>query len=113
MWTQHQKKNTKKQTGSEQPSRKHPRFESDPKDGKEGNLPSTMKISRKGKRKVIKSSHLPNVDTDMDIAAEERRTLKIGVNAIRLEMDPPLLTPTRQTSDRGSNHIPTGDTTTI
>ncbi|KAL2612848.1 hypothetical protein R1flu_024540 [Riccia fluitans] len=28
-----------------------------------------------------------------------------------LEMDPSLLTPTRQTSDRGSNHIPSGDTT--
>ncbi|KAL2624020.1 hypothetical protein R1flu_008265 [Riccia fluitans] len=29
----------------------------------------------------------------------------------RLEMDPPLSTPTRQTSGRGSNHIPAGDTT--
>ncbi|KAL2621840.1 hypothetical protein R1flu_002045 [Riccia fluitans] len=47
----------------------------------------------------------------MDIPAEERRTLKIGMTASRLEMDPPLLTPTRQTSGRGSNHIPTGDTT--
>ncbi|KAL2611841.1 hypothetical protein R1flu_023533 [Riccia fluitans] len=28
----------------------------------------------------------------------------------RLEMDPPLSTPTRQTSDRGRNHIPTDDT---
>ncbi|KAL2622487.1 hypothetical protein R1flu_002692 [Riccia fluitans] len=51
------------------------------------------------------------MDTDVDIAAEERRTLKIGVNANRLEMDPPLLTPTRQTFGRGSNHIPADDTT--
>ncbi|KAL2633306.1 hypothetical protein R1flu_004785 [Riccia fluitans] len=35
--------------------------------------------------KITESSHLPNVD----IAAEERRTLKIGVNANLLEMDPP------------------------
>ncbi|KAL2608641.1 hypothetical protein R1flu_027214 [Riccia fluitans] len=47
----------------------------------------------------------------MDIAAEERRTFKIGVKANRLEMDPPLLTPTRQTSGRGSNHTSAGDTT--
>ncbi|KAL2608763.1 hypothetical protein R1flu_027336 [Riccia fluitans] len=85
-----QKKNTKKQTGSKQPSRKRPRFESNPKDGKEGNLPSAVETSRKGKEKVTESSHLPDVDTNVDIAAEERRTLKIGVNANRLEMDPPL-----------------------
>ncbi|KAL2643467.1 hypothetical protein R1flu_011054 [Riccia fluitans] len=102
-----QKKNKKKQTGSEQPSRKRPRFESNPKDGKEGNLPSDMETSRKGKEKVTESSHLP----DVDIAAKERRTLKIGVNANRLEMDPPLSTPTRQTSGKGSNHILVGDTT--
>ncbi|KAL2610177.1 hypothetical protein R1flu_028750 [Riccia fluitans] len=47
------------------------------------------------------------MDKDVDIAAEERRMLKIGVKANRLEMDPPLSTPTRQTSDRSSNHIPT------
>ncbi|KAL2609632.1 hypothetical protein R1flu_028205 [Riccia fluitans] len=47
----------------------------------------------------------------MDIAAEERRTLKIGVKANRLELDPPLSTSTRQTSGRGNNHIPAGDTT--
>ncbi|KAL2652937.1 hypothetical protein R1flu_021065 [Riccia fluitans] len=95
-----QKKNKKKQTGSEQPSRKRPRSEFDPKDGKEGNLPSAMETSRKGKEKVTESSHLPNVDTDVDIAAEERRTLKIGVKANCLEMDPPLSTPTRKTSGR-------------
>ncbi|KAL2610959.1 hypothetical protein R1flu_022651 [Riccia fluitans] len=33
------------------------------------------------------------------------------MKASRLEMDPSLSTPIRQTSDRGSNHIPTGDTT--
>ncbi|KAL2607889.1 hypothetical protein R1flu_026462 [Riccia fluitans] len=33
------------------------------------------------------------------------------MTAYRLEMDPPLSTPTRQTSNRGSNHIPAGDTT--
>ncbi|KAL2631619.1 hypothetical protein R1flu_016305 [Riccia fluitans] len=101
----------KKQTGSEQPSWKRPRSDSDPKDGKEGNLPSAMKTLRKGKEKVTESSHLPDVDTDVDIAAEERRTLKIGMNASRLEMDSPLSTPIGQTSGRGNNHIPTSDTT--
>ncbi|KAL2612709.1 hypothetical protein R1flu_024401 [Riccia fluitans] len=105
-----QKKNTKKQTGSEQSSWKRPRSKSDPKDGKEGNLPSTMETSRKEKRKVIESLHLPDVDTDVDLVAEERRTLKIGMNASRLEMDPPFSTPIGQTSGRGSNHIPVGDT---
>ncbi|KAL2621032.1 hypothetical protein R1flu_001237 [Riccia fluitans] len=33
------------------------------------------------------------------------------MTASRLEMDPPLSTPTGQTSDRGSNHIHAGDTT--
>ncbi|KAL2652626.1 hypothetical protein R1flu_020754 [Riccia fluitans] len=33
------------------------------------------------------------------------------MTASRLEMDPPLSTPTRQTSGRGNNHIPAGDTT--
>ncbi|KAL2643675.1 hypothetical protein R1flu_011262 [Riccia fluitans] len=33
------------------------------------------------------------------------------MTASRLEMDPPLSTPTRQTSGRGSYHIPAGDTT--
>ncbi|KAL2644745.1 hypothetical protein R1flu_012332 [Riccia fluitans] len=66
-----------------------------------------METLRKGKEKVIESSHLPNVD----IAAEERRTLKIGVKANCLEMDSPLSTPTRQTSGRGNNHIPANDTT--
>ncbi|KAL2607522.1 hypothetical protein R1flu_026095 [Riccia fluitans] len=97
--------------GSEQPSRKHPRFESNPKNGNEGNLPSTMETSWKEKGKVTKSSHRPDVDIDMDILAKERRTLKIGMKANRLEMDPPLSTPTRQTSGRGSNHIHAGDTT--
>ncbi|KAL2623849.1 hypothetical protein R1flu_008094 [Riccia fluitans] len=80
----------KKQTGSEQPSWKHPRFESNPKDGNEENLPSAVETSQKGKEKVIKSSHRPDVDTNMDIPAEERRTLKIGMTANRLEMAPPL-----------------------
>ncbi|KAL2630205.1 hypothetical protein R1flu_014891 [Riccia fluitans] len=91
--------------GSEQPSRKRPRFESDPKDGNEGNLPSVVipnsshrskapvaidevvvETSKKGKEKVTESSHL----LDVDIAAEERRRLKIGLKANRLEMDPSL-----------------------
>ncbi|KAL2610175.1 hypothetical protein R1flu_028748 [Riccia fluitans] len=119
------KKNNKKEAGSEQPSRKRPRFESDPKDGNEGNLPSivildsshiseapvaidevVVESSWKGKEKVTESSHLP----DVDIAAEDRRRLKIGLKASRFEMDPPLLTPTRQTSGRGNNHITPGDT---
>ncbi|KAL2609424.1 hypothetical protein R1flu_027997 [Riccia fluitans] len=33
------------------------------------------------------------------------------MTASHLEMDPPLSTPTRQTSNRGSNHIPADDTT--
>ncbi|KAL2624097.1 hypothetical protein R1flu_008342 [Riccia fluitans] len=111
MWTLNPKRPKKKQTGSEQPSRKRPRSESDPKDGNEGNLPSAVETSRKEKGKVTESSHRPDMDTDVDIPAEDRRRLKIGMTASRLEMDPPLSTPTRQTSDRGSNHIPAGDTT--
>ncbi|KAL2633724.1 hypothetical protein R1flu_005203 [Riccia fluitans] len=105
MWTLNPKRK-KKQTGSEQPSRKRPRSESDPRDGNEENLPSAMEISRKGKGKVTESSHHPDVDTYVDFAAEKRRTLKIGTTANRLEMDPPLSTPTGQTSRRGNNHIP-------
>ncbi|KAL2652328.1 hypothetical protein R1flu_020456 [Riccia fluitans] len=71
----------KKEMGSEQPSRKRPRFESDPKDGNERNLPSAIipdsshmleaplavdevvvETSRKKKEKVTESLHLPNVD---------------------------------------------------
>ncbi|KAL2631290.1 hypothetical protein R1flu_015976 [Riccia fluitans] len=66
-----------------------------------------VETSRKGKEKVTESLHLPNVD----IATEDKRRLKIGLKANRLEMDPSLLTPTRQTSGRGSNHIAPGDTT--
>ncbi|KAL2642685.1 hypothetical protein R1flu_010272 [Riccia fluitans] len=69
-----------------------------------------METSRKGKGKVTESSHCLDVDTDVDISAEERRTLKIRMMASRLEMDPPLSTPTGQTSNRGSNHISAGDT---
>ncbi|KAL2613256.1 hypothetical protein R1flu_024948 [Riccia fluitans] len=98
-----QKKNKKKKMGSEQPSRKRPRSESDPKDGNEENLPSAVipdsshrseapmvvdevvvETSRKGKEKITESSHLPNVN----IAAEDKRRLKIGLKANRLEMDP-------------------------
>ncbi|KAL2623959.1 hypothetical protein R1flu_008204 [Riccia fluitans] len=121
-----QKKNKKKETRSKQPFRKCPRSESDPKDGNEGNLPSAVipysshrsevpmavdevivETSRKGKEKVTESSHLH----DVDIAAKDRRRLKIGLKANCLEMDPPLSTPIGQTSDRGSNHIALGDTT--
>ncbi|KAL2608588.1 hypothetical protein R1flu_027161 [Riccia fluitans] len=59
------------------------------KDGNEGNLPSTVETLRKGKEKVTEFSHHLDVDTDVDISAEERRTLKIGMTASRLEMDPP------------------------
>ncbi|KAL2623174.1 hypothetical protein R1flu_003379 [Riccia fluitans] len=97
--------------GSEQPSRKHPRSESDPKDGNEGNLPLAVETSRKGKEKVIESLHHPDVDIDVDILAEERRTLKIGMTASRLEMDPPLSIPIGQTSGRSNNHVPAVDTT--
>ncbi|KAL2612152.1 hypothetical protein R1flu_023844 [Riccia fluitans] len=101
----------KKQKGFEEPSRKRPRFEFDPKDLNEGNLPLVMETSRKGKGKVTKSSHRLDVDTNVDIPAEDRRRLKIGRTASRLEMDPPPSTPTGQTSGRGNNHIPPGDTT--
>ncbi|KAL2632108.1 hypothetical protein R1flu_016794 [Riccia fluitans] len=80
----------KKQKGSEEPSRKRPRSESDPKDLNEENLPSAVETSWKGKGKVTESSHCPNVDTDVDIPAEDRRRLKIGMTANSLEMDPPL-----------------------
>ncbi|KAL2650949.1 hypothetical protein R1flu_019077 [Riccia fluitans] len=66
-----------------------------------------LETSWKGKKKVTESSHLPNVD----IAAEDRRRLKIGLKASRLEMDPSLSTPIGQTSDRGNNHIAPSDTT--
>ncbi|KAL2622262.1 hypothetical protein R1flu_002467 [Riccia fluitans] len=102
-----QKTPKKKQKGSEEPSQKRPRSESDPKDLNKGNLPSAVETSRKGKGKVTESSHRP----DVDIPAKDRRRLKIGMTASRLEMDPPLSTPTRQTSGRGSNRIPIGDTT--
>ncbi|KAL2643373.1 hypothetical protein R1flu_010960 [Riccia fluitans] len=68
-----------------------------------------METSWKGKEKITESSHRSDVDTDVDIPTEERRTLKIGMTASRLEMDPPLSTPIGQISGRGSNHIPTGD----
>ncbi|KAL2634468.1 hypothetical protein R1flu_005947 [Riccia fluitans] len=67
--------------------------QSHPKDGNEGNLPSAVETSQKGKEKVTKSSHHPDVDTDVDIPAKERRTLKIGMTANCLEMDPPLSQP--------------------
>ncbi|KAL2631610.1 hypothetical protein R1flu_016296 [Riccia fluitans] len=70
-----------------------------------------METSRKGKEKVTESLHLPNVDIDVDIMAEERRTSKIRMNANRLQMDPPLSAPTGQTSSRGNNHILVDDTT--
>ncbi|KAL2621970.1 hypothetical protein R1flu_002175 [Riccia fluitans] len=112
MWTLNPRKpQKKKQKGSEEPSRKRPRSMSDPKDLNEGNLPSAVETSWKGKGKVTESSHRLDVDTDVDIPAEDRRRLKIRMTANRLEMDPPLSTPTRQTSGRGCNHIPAGDTT--
>ncbi|KAL2623437.1 hypothetical protein R1flu_003642 [Riccia fluitans] len=106
-----QKTPKKKQKGSEEPSRKHPRSEFDPKDLNEGNLPLAMDTSWKGKGKITESSHCLDVDTDVDIPAEDRRRLKIGRTACRLEMDLPPSTPTGQISGRGSNHIPAGHTT--
>ncbi|KAL2630891.1 hypothetical protein R1flu_015577 [Riccia fluitans] len=100
-----QKTPKKKQTGSEQPSRKRPRSEFDPKDGNEGNLPSAVETSRKEKEKVIESSHRPDVDTNVDILAEERRTLKIGLTASHLEMD--LLSRSHRTKFRKRHQSPT------
>ncbi|KAL2624363.1 hypothetical protein R1flu_008608 [Riccia fluitans] len=85
-----QKTSKKKQKGSKEPSRKRPRSESDPKDLNEKNLPSAVETSWKGKEKVTESSHCPDVDTYVDIPAEDRRRLKIGMMASQLEMDPPL-----------------------
>ncbi|KAL2641716.1 hypothetical protein R1flu_009303 [Riccia fluitans] len=99
MWTLNPRRPKKKQKGYEEPSRKCPRSESDPKDLNEGNLPSAVETSRKGKGKITESSHRPDVDIDVDIPAEDRRRLKIGMTANRLEMDPPLSTPTGQTSE--------------
>ncbi|KAL2607576.1 hypothetical protein R1flu_026149 [Riccia fluitans] len=106
-----QKTPKKKQKGSEEPSRKRPRFEFDPKDLNEENLPLAVETSQKGKGKVTESLHRSDVDRDVDIPAEDRRRLKIRRTANRLEMDPPPSTPTGQTSGRGSNHILAGDTT--
>ncbi|KAL2650833.1 hypothetical protein R1flu_018961 [Riccia fluitans] len=111
------KKKKKKETRSKEQSQKCPRSESDPKDGNEGNLPSVVildsshmseapmavnevvvETSRKGKEKVTEFSHLPN----MDIAVEKRRRLKIGMKVSRFEMDPPLSTPTRRTSEEAT-----------
>ncbi|KAL2630559.1 hypothetical protein R1flu_015245 [Riccia fluitans] len=66
-----------------------------------------VEISQKGKEKVTESLHCP----DVSIVAKDRRRLKIGLKASHLEIDPPLLTPIRETSDRGSNHIALNDTT--
>ncbi|KAL2611979.1 hypothetical protein R1flu_023671 [Riccia fluitans] len=110
MWTLNPKRPQEEANGSEQPSRKRPRSKSDPKDDNEGNLPLAVETSWKGKEKVTESLHCPDVDTNVDILVEERRTLKIGMTANRLEMDPPLSTPTLQTSSRGNNHISAGDT---
>ncbi|KAL2611084.1 hypothetical protein R1flu_022776 [Riccia fluitans] len=93
MWTQHPKRTRR----SKQDPNNHLRSVQDlssTKDGNEGNLPSIVETSRKEKEKVIEFSHLPDVDTDVNVAAEKRRTLKIGVKASRLEMDPPPSTPT-------------------
>ncbi|KAL2651295.1 hypothetical protein R1flu_019423 [Riccia fluitans] len=107
MWTQHPKRRTRRSKRDPNNHLGSVQDLSDFKDGNKGNLHSAMETSRKGKERVTESSHLP----DVDIAAEERRTLKIGVKASRLEMDPPLSTPTGQKSGRGSNHISAGDTT--
>ncbi|KAL2628908.1 hypothetical protein R1flu_013594 [Riccia fluitans] len=99
--TKSQKTPKKKQKGSEEPSRKRPRSESDLKDLNKGNLPSIVETSRKEKGKVTESSHCSDVDIDVDIPEEyprlypgyrreDRRRLKIGMTASRLEMDPPL-----------------------
>ncbi|KAL2635792.1 hypothetical protein R1flu_007271 [Riccia fluitans] len=107
MWTLYPRRRIKrrKQDLNNHLGSPSPRSESDPKDDNEGNLPSAVildsshrseapvavdevvvETSRRGKEKVTKSSHLPN----MDIAAEDKRRLKIGLKANCLEMDPPL-----------------------
>ncbi|KAL2611876.1 hypothetical protein R1flu_023568 [Riccia fluitans] len=51
------KKKKKKQMGSEQPSKKRPRSESDPNDGNKGNLPSTI---------ILDSSHMLEAPVAVD-----------------------------------------------
>ncbi|KAL2629700.1 hypothetical protein R1flu_014386 [Riccia fluitans] len=63
---------------------------------KEISMASAMETSRKENTllgKVTESLHHFDVDTNVDMPAEERRTLKIGMTANRLEMDPPLSRP--------------------
>ncbi|KAL2603200.1 hypothetical protein R1flu_013174 [Riccia fluitans] len=59
------------------------------------NLPSAVEdLVKRGERgKVTESSHRLDVDTNVDIPAEERRTLKIRITANRLEMNVPPLRP--------------------
>ncbi|KAL2608635.1 hypothetical protein R1flu_027208 [Riccia fluitans] len=54
--------------------------------------PSAVETSSEGKlkEKITESSHRPDVDTNVDIPVEDRRTLKIRMMASLLEMDPPL-----------------------
>ncbi|KAL2634385.1 hypothetical protein R1flu_005864 [Riccia fluitans] len=51
------------------------------------------------------------MDTDVDIPAEDRRMLKIGMTASRLEMDPPSRPPQDKLSVEALISIPVGDTT--
>ncbi|KAL2607925.1 hypothetical protein R1flu_026498 [Riccia fluitans] len=120
------KKNNKKETGSEQPSRSVQDLSPTPRMAtKKIFLQLSFLILLIGRRHQWRSMRLlwkprkrerrrlpnPHIFLDEDIAAEDKRRLKIGLKANRLEMDPPLSTPTRQTSSRGNNHIAPGDTT--
>ncbi|KAL2623633.1 hypothetical protein R1flu_003838 [Riccia fluitans] len=83
MWTLNPKRPPRRSKRDPNNHLKRPRSESD------------TRMAMKEKEKVIESSHRPDVDIDVDIPAEERRMLKIGMMASRLEIDPPLSTLTR------------------
>ncbi|KAL2608372.1 hypothetical protein R1flu_026945 [Riccia fluitans] len=111
MWTLYPKRRTRRRKRDPNNHLGSIQSEANPKDGNEGNLPSAVipdsshrleapmavdevivETSPKEKEKVTKTSHLPEVD----IAAKDKRRLKIGLKASCLEVDPPLSIPTRQ-----------------
>ncbi|KAL2611133.1 hypothetical protein R1flu_022825 [Riccia fluitans] len=93
-----QKTPKKKQTGSEQPSRKRPRSESDLRDGNEENLPSAVETSRKerGSQMIAvllniiehhgrKNQRLASLEQDLAHAKLEEEKLKATIEALEKE----------------------------
>ncbi|KAL2620011.1 hypothetical protein R1flu_000216 [Riccia fluitans] len=93
--------------GSEQPSRKRPRSSPTPRmETKEISLQPWQPRGRERRRLSN-----PCIFLTWIYIGRGKKNVEISLKANRLEMDPPLSTPTRQTSGRGSNHIPADDTT--